>query len=229
MNFRESPMFAQFRFAIEKIFDRLNISSDVQDERIDKIVQFDSYPNYPGKEFLQDLYTAIKEYRQINISYKRFGSAKSNKRIIHPYLLKEYKHRWYLVAYVDAKRALSTYALDRIQSLNVLDDDFIVDSSFNPLQFFKYSFGITQVDCDFFKVLLKFSSAQKGYLITQPLHASQKVVAEDNDSLTIELEVYITYELVERILSYGEDVAVIQPKELKDIVFKRLLKAVKQY
>ena len=76
---------------------------------------------------------------------------------------------------------------------------------------------------------MKFSSAQKGYLTTQPLHASQKVVTEDNDSFTIELEVYLTYELIERVLGYGEDVVVLQPKELKDIVYKRLLKAVQQY
>ena len=229
MNFRESPMFAQFRFAIEKIFDRLNISSDAQDERIDQIVQFDSYPNYPGKEFLQDLYTSIKEYQQIELVYKRFNSDKANKRVVHPYLLKEYKHRWYLVAYVDAKKGLATYALDRIQSLNILEDDFIIDSNFKPLQFFKYSFGITQVENDFFKVLLKFSSAQKGYLMTQPLHSSQKLISEDKDSFTIGLEVYLTYELIETVLSYGEDVLVLQPEELKKIIHKRLLKAVKQY
>ena len=229
MNFRESPMFAQFRFAIEKIFDRLNISSDVQDERIDKIVQFDSYPNYPGKEFLQDLYAAIKGYSQVEIEYKRFNSDESYKRVVNPYLLKEYKHRWYLVGYVDLKKGLSTYALDRIHNLNLLEDNFIIDPGFDPLQFFKYSFGITQVDSDFFKVILRFSSAQKGYLTTQPLHTSQKLITEDKESFTVELKVYLTYELIERILSYGEDVVVVQQKELKDIVYKRLLKAVKQY
>ena len=111
----------------------------------------------------------------------------------------------------------------------ILEDNFIVDSNFKHLQFFKYSFGITQFDNDFFKVLLKFSSAQKGYLMTQPLHSSQKLITEDKDSFTIELEVYLTYELIESVLSYGEDVLVLQPEELKKIVHKRLLKAVKQY
>jgi predicted DNA-binding transcriptional regulator YafY len=41
--------------------------------------------------------------------------------------------------------------------------------------------------------------------------------------------VYITYELIERVLSYGEDVVVIEPEELKKTVYKRLLKALEQY
>ena len=229
MNFRESPMFAQFRFAIEKIFDRLNISSDVQDERIDKIVQFDSYPNYPGKEFLQNLYTAIKDYHQTEILYKRFDSNESKKITVHPYLLKEYKHRWYLIGYVQQKRGLATYALDRIKDLTLLESDFIVQPGFDPLEFFKYSFGITQVDKEFFKVILRFSSAQKGYLITQPLHKSQRFISEDEKGFVIGLEVYLTYELIERVLSYGEDVVVLEPKELREIVCNRLTKAIEQY
>jgi len=229
MNFRESPMFAQFRFAIEKIFDRLNISSDAQDERIDKIVQFDSYPNYPGKEFLQDLYTSIKEYKKVEIVYKKFNSDDKSTIQVHPYLLKEYKHRWYLISYVDDKKSLSTYALDRMLSLNILEDYFVIEKNFDPEQFFKYSFGITQSNENFYKVVLKFPFHQKGYLITQPLHASQKLIAEDKDSFTLELEVYLSYELIERVLSYGEDVVVIKPKELRATIQKRLLKAVRQY
>ncbi len=229
MNFRESPIFSQFRFAIEKIFDRLNISSDAQDERIDKIVQFDSYPNYPGKEFLQDLYIAIKQYQQIEIEYERFNSNNKSRRIVHPYLLKEYRHRWYLIGYVDSKKGLSTYALDRMVSLEVLEDSFVMESSFDPEQFFKYSFGITHSNEQFFNVVLKFPSHQKGYLTTQPLHSSQKIISEDNDGFTVELEVYLTYELIEKVLSYGEDVLVLKPNELRDVVHKRLLKAVQLY
>lgn len=229
MNFRESPIFAQFRFAIEKIFDRLNISSEVQDERLDKLVQFDSFPNYPGKEFLQPLYTAIRDYHQVELVYKRFNSNTESRRIIHPYLLKEYKHRWYLIGYVEEKCSLSTYALDRMLFVELKEEDFIIQSGFNPESFFKYSFGITHTDDKSFQVLLKFPSHQKGYLLTQPLHSSQKILKESKNSFYLELEVYITYELIERILGYGENVEVVQPFELKDMVKERLKRALGNY
>lgn len=229
MNFRESPMFAQFRFAIEKIFDRLNISSDVQDNRLDKLVQFDALPNYPGKEFLQPLYTAIKDYHQVELVYKRFNSNKESRRVIHPYLLKEYKHRWYLVGFVEDKDSLSTYALDRMVSVDLKEEDFIVQQNFNPEEFFKFSFGITQNNEKPYKVKLKFPSQQKGYLITQPLHASQVIKEQSDNTLIIELEVYLTYELVERILGYGEHVEVIAPLELKAEIIHRLKASLTNY
>lgn len=229
MNFRESPMFAQFRFAIEKIFDRLNISSDVQDNRLDKLVQFDALPNYPGKEFLQPLYTAIKDYHQVELVYKRFNSNKESRRVIHPYLLKEYKHRWYLVGFVEDKDSLSTYALDRMVSVDLKEEDFIVQQNFNPEEFFKFSFGITQNNEKPYKVKLKFPSQQKGYLITQPLHASQVIKEQSDNTLIIELEVYLTYELVERILGYGEHVEVIAPLELKTEIIHRLKASLTNY
>jgi predicted DNA-binding transcriptional regulator YafY len=229
MNFRESPMFAQFRFAIEKIFDRLNISSDVQDERIDKIVQFHSYPNYPGKEFLQPLYMAIKDYCQIELVYRRFNSKKESRRLIHPYLLKEYKHRWYLIGYVEEKDSLLTYALDRIINIKIKEEDFVIQSSFDPEQFFKYSFGITNNNQNYFEVILRFPFHQKGYLTTQPLHSSQKLISETKDSFIVVMEVYLTYELIEKVLSYGDDVIIIEPKELREIVVEKLLNAVNQY
>ena len=229
MNFRESPMFAQFRFAIEKIFDRLNISSDVQDNRLDKLVQFDALPNYPGKEFLQPLYTAIKDYHQVELVYKRFNSNKESRRVIHPYLLKEYKHRWYLVGFVEDKDSLSTYALDRMVSVDLKEEDFIVQHNFNPEEFFKFSFGITQNNEKPYKVKLKFPSQQKGYLTTQPLHASQVIKEQSDNTLIIELEVYLTYELVERILGYGEHVEVIAPLELKAEIIHRLKASLTNY
>jgi predicted DNA-binding transcriptional regulator YafY len=229
MNFRESPMFAQFRFAIEKIFDRLNISSNVQDERLDKLVQFDSFPNHPGKEFLQPLYTAIKDYHQVELVYKRFNSNTESRRIIHPYLLKEYKHRWYLIGYVEEKSSLSTYALDRMLFVELKEEDFIIQSGFYPESFFKYSFGITQNDEKSFKVQLKFPSHQKGYLLTQPLHESQQILKESEKSFLLQLEVYITYELIERILGYGDNVTVIEPVVLKEKIAERLKLALANY
>jgi predicted DNA-binding transcriptional regulator YafY len=229
MNFRESPMFAQFRFAIEKIFDRLNISSNVQDERLDKLVQFDSFPNHPGKEFLQPLYTAIKDYHQVELVYKRFNSNEESRRVVHPYLLKEYKHRWYLIGYVEEKESLSTYALDRMVDVKLKEEDFIIQSSFDPESFFKYSFGITQNDEKSFKVQLKFPSHQKGYLLTQPLHESQQILKESEKSFLLQLEVYITYELIERILGYGDNVTVIEPVVLKEKIAERLKLALANY
>lgn len=229
MNFRESPLFAQFRFAIEKIFDRLNISNEVQDERLDKLVQFDSYPDFPGNDYLQPLYTAIKDYQKVKLFYQRFNSSKLSIRTFHPYLLKEYKYRWYVIGFSEEKQQVVTYALDRIEKVTPQEDDFVIQQGFDPDTFFKYSFGITQIDNEPQKVQLKFPSAQKGYLQTQALHSTQTITKETQTYFVLELDVLVTYELLEKIMSYGENVEVVAPSLLRETIVNRYKKALEKY
>lgn len=229
MSFRESPMFNQFRFAIEKIFDRLNIANDAQDDRLDKLVQFDQVPHYSGQQHLSGLYKAVKDYHQIVIRYKKFGQARGTERLVHPYLLKEYKHRWYLLGKDPKKERLVTFSLDRIEKLELLDADFVMDVHFNPELFFQHSFGITQIDSDPQNVVLEFPAHQKGYLTTQPLHSSQVITEINDDKLVVKLQVYITYELIERVLGYGSNVKVLAPEDLIVQIKNHYQKALQHY
>jgi len=229
MNFRESPLFVQFRFAIEKIFDRLNISSEVQDERLDNLVQFDSYPDFPGNDYLQPLYTAIKDYKKVEIHYQRFNSTELSVRVYHPYLLKEYKYRWYVIGYSEDRDRIVTYALDRISKIESIEEEFLIQSDFNADTFFKYSFGITQIDHAPQKIKLKFPSSQRGYIETQALHKTQEIIKETASYFILQLDVLVTYELLERIMSYGENVEVFAPESLKETIIKRYRSALSKY
>ena len=63
---------------------------------------------------------------------------------------------------------------------------------------------------------------QINYFITQPLHASQRIVERDEESVLFEIKVRINYELINEILSFGKDIKVLSPLSLvtkiKDIV-----------
>ncbi len=227
-NFRESPLFSQFKFAIEKIFDRLNISEEVQDDRINNLVQFDSYPDYPGKEFLADIYGAITNKTRIEITYQKFNSTEQTARVLNPYLLKEYQHRWYVIGYSDEKKKIITYALDRIKKIEVLDYQFEVVDAFNPDDFFKYSFGITESKTKPSNITLKFNLKQLGYLQTKTLHSSQKITLFD-DHFILKLQLVPSFEWYEKLLSYGSRVEVIAPPEVREKVQKLCSEALMAY
>ncbi len=227
-NFRESPLFSQFRFAIEKIFDRLNISEEVQDGRLDNFVQFDSYPEYPGNEHLAPIYESITDRKIIQISYQRFNSQEKSIRNFHPYLLKEFQYRWYVIGYSIDKGKIITYALDRIVNIESSDETFEIQSDFNADNFFKYSFGITESLENPSEIILKFDSNQKGYLETKPLHSSQVIVEKKNE-LTVTLTLVPSYELYEKILSYGDRVEVISPTSFRNEVVSKIKATLGKY
>ena len=227
-NFRESPLFAQFRFAIEKIFDRLNIATEVQDTRLENVVQFDAYPNYPGNEYLTEIYTAITEKKALEITYQKFNSAEKTNRIIQAYLLKEYRYRWYLIGFSEEKNKVITFALDRISNIQTLDKTFEINKNFNPDSFFKYSFGITQSESIPEEIVLHFDNEQIGYIETQALHSTQ-IITKFPKYFEVKLELVPSFEFYERILSYGNRVEVISPKSLRKKIKDKLKEALENY
>lgn len=216
-NFRESPLFSQFKFAIEKIFDRLNIADEVQDDRLENLVQFDSYPDYPGNEFLADIYDAITKKHSIQLAYQKFDSKEQTTRTLNPYLLKEYQYRWYVVGFSAEKNKIITYALDRIKTVSSLETDFDVIQGFNPEDFFKYSFGITESKTEPKNIVLKFNLDQLGYLQTKILHESQSI-KQFKDYFELSLKLVPSFELYEKLLSYGARVEVLSPSEVRNKV-----------
>ena len=91
-------------------------------------------------------------------------------------MLKEYNYRWYVIGYSEEKNQIVTYALDRIEKVVPQEEDFIIQAGFNPDTFFKYSFGITQVDNEPQVIKLKFPIAQEGYIKTQALHETPEIL-----------------------------------------------------
>ena len=95
----------------------------------------------------------------------------------------------------------------------------MVNNTFSPADFFKYSFGITQVhDAKAEQVDLLFTPYQSAYILSQPLHHSQQTIKNDENGLHVQLKVYLTQELIMCILSYAAQVKVLGPKNLLKLI-----------
>lgn len=214
--FKNTEIFSQFEFAIDKIIDRVNISSNVQDTAIEEYVQFETVERVGGSEFLEPLLTAIKNKNKVQFEHKGFSSEAAKTRRIHPYLLKEYRNRWYLVGKSELKEKVITFGLDRIRNLTILTDTYKKSNSFSPDRFFKYSIGITADHGSPSKIIIEVGGLLSKYILSQPLHMSQKYLGEKNNTHSFSYFLLPTYELKMQILGFGKEVKVIEPKELRD-------------
>ena len=214
--FKNTEIFSQFEFAIDKIIDRVNISSNVQDTAIEEYVQFETVERVGGSEFLEPLLTAIKNKNKVQFEHKGFSSEAAKTRRIHPYLLKEYRNRWYLVGKSELKEKVITFGLDRIRNLTILTDTYKKSNSFSPDRLFKYSIGITADHGSPSKIIIEVGGLLSKYILSQPLHMSQKYLGEKNNTHSFSYFLLPTYELKMQILGFGKEVKVIEPKELRD-------------
>lgn len=226
--FRDIPLFKQFDSAIEKIFDRMKISTANAESRDNEVIQFERIGDYKGSEYLQPLYKACTERNRVRLSYKKFKGEEAKHYQFEPYILKEYKSRWYVIGNDAESGKLKTFSLDRLESVIELDERFL-GAAFDASAFFQHSLGITVTDDSPEKIELEFTSDYAPYVLTQPLHSSQKILRSENDSLLISLELIVTFEVINTILSFGQHVKVLKPAHLKQKVKKTLSECLNSY
>ena len=132
-----------------------------------------------------------------------------------PYLLKEYRNRWYLIAWNNDRSDYRTYGLDRMESLEDQDETFAVRSDFDADHFFKHSFVISKSTDAPQDVRVRCNQLEYEYLSAQPVHPSQQLVRIDEDVYELQLHVLVTFELVHFLLGLGAAVEVIAPESLR--------------
>jgi predicted DNA-binding transcriptional regulator YafY len=87
---------------------------------------------------------AILNRRVIDLEYQSFRSEKPSHHILHPYYLKEYRNRWYLLAYHDHFREVWVYGLDRVKGLGVVHGKKFIETDFDIGDYFLHHVGITR-------------------------------------------------------------------------------------
>lgn len=193
-------------------------------------IQFEDNKQLKGIDHLNGLYQAILHQKPLLIEYKSFKSTEAKKDIYHPYLLKEYRNRWFLICRNNKGKFLITLALDRIEAFYELDSKlFKPYEGINFDTYFNECIGVTRSEKDRpQKIILKFNIRNAPYVLTKPLHHTQQVINEDGNGLIVRIDVIPNFELEREILGFGENIEVLGPRNLKKAINRRILKMEKQ-
>ena len=216
------------KVVINKIEALQNISIASNAEDISEYIQVEIPSDSKGLENVTELYNAIKNRQTIDFSYNRFKGSKAH--TVDPYLIKEYKNRWYLTGFYHQENRFATFALEGIEELENKNIDFKIKTNFSRTDYFNHAFGITVIN-DYLpeKVILKFNYKQGLYIKSQPIHGTQQIIKDTKNELIISITVIPTYELTSQILSYGSDVEVIEPTILRENIKSILTENLENY
>lgn len=196
------------------------------------IIQFDVRYNYEGNRYLKNLYDSIINENVIAFDYLPFGAQNSLRIVFHPYLLKEYNNRWYIIGWNEQASAIHSYGLERINSKIkiVADVNYYIYPDFDADNYYKNIIGISLYkDNPIEDVILSFAVERANYIETNPLHMSQKLIKSTISSKIFSYKLMLNKELESTILAYGEDVEVLKPIELRAKIIGKLEKSLKKY
>jgi predicted DNA-binding transcriptional regulator YafY len=187
-------------------------------------IHFENNKQLKGLHFIGPLYKAVTSKIPLLIEYKSFKAAMSSKAVYFPYLLKEYRNRWFLLVKPQKGSTLLTLALDRIVDFQEMaPKNFVEYSGVDFERYFSDTIGVTKSESDRAqKVILWIQKKHAPYVLTKPLHPSQHLLKEDETGIMIRLDVVLNFELEREVLGFGEGVKVISPRLLQVRIKRRI-------
>ncbi|MBK8626358.1 MAG: WYL domain-containing protein [Saprospiraceae bacterium] len=224
--FKGMPQFEWINEMIPKLKEGITI-----EENNTHIMDFDSNQYLRGIENIGILYDAIFYKKILKFQYQPFENESADEIILHPYFLKQYNNRWFLFGYNPENEKYDwNLAIDRIQSIKEIRGKYLDNTMINWNEYFDDIIGVTKPDKgDIEKITLHVYGRTGHYILTKPLHGSQKDKWLDKETLELRLELIINYEFERLILSYGESVKVIAPIKFINQIKDRINKSNEMY
>lgn len=188
----------------------LNECADLRDR-----ILFETIPS--AKSFLEDIINIMRDGNAMNLTYQSFRNPVPYTFVAHPYCLKMFKQRWYLLAKTPKYGWPTIYALDRIVDVEELDIKAEIPQGFNAKEYFSQFYGVITGDGNVPQIIkIKVAADQAYYFRSLPLHHSQEEMVNSDKYSIFRYYVVPTPDFVQEILSHGESVQVLEPLELRD-------------
>ncbi len=216
--YKEVPVFNNFKNAIERINTRFSLDLDGNDKLIEEVVQFEKPVLQNGMDLIDLIYSAIKNKQGLQFNYNNIYKGKFSATSLIPYLIKEHRNRWYVIGWSLEKEKYLTYALDRMTEVAVLNNVYKKRSDFNAASFFQHSTGIMESNTKPEEVLLTIKKPISDLVLLEPLHATQKIINEGTDRVQITLKVLVNEEFIFKILGMGAFCIVEKPASLRKTI-----------
>ena len=198
------------------LFNSFAISNTIEAGRNmkDRIL-FEEIPG--GAEYAQVVVDAMQQNRVLLVDYKPFQGEKFE-LYLQPYAMRIYNQRWYVVGRFKESGKIRNIALDRILHMEITDEVFSLPEEFDASDYYAHTVGIfVNEELKPQRVVLRTYGVSTEYMRSVPLHHSQREIATNgNESSDFEYYLNLTPELTGKLLSKGDWVEVIEPKELRE-------------
>ncbi|MFB9056537.1 helix-turn-helix transcriptional regulator [Mariniflexile ostreae] len=211
--FENHPKYNRLSEALIKFQDEEEQENDAK-----KILFYDHNEEYKGIKFLKPLYLAIKKKQVLEITFKGFKDEFPKVFEFHPHILKQYNRRWFVYG-LNTTMNISEWSIpldERLVEFDEIEDVEYIGSNIDWDSFFRTMVGVRRNNPSIEKVVLKFYNQREQYFKTKPFIPDFEEFFEDDKQDQVWFETIINPELVQQLLSFGQDIEVLEPEKLKE-------------
>jgi len=195
------------------------------------VIDFEKNNNLKGLEWIEVIRKAIVAKRTLCVTYQSFKAREASTFCFSGYLLKEYRNRWFVLGQSHQRHApLLTLALDRIQTIEEHAEAYRENTQLDLATYYNDVLGVTkspnQRTCE---VVFWIDKDNAPYVITKPLHHTQKLLSEDESGKIFSIQVILNFELERELLGFGAKMRVLSPRILVKQIKEQFWKALEGY
>ncbi len=177
---------------------------------------------------------AVLECRELRFEYRKIDSDLWEPRQLRPFHLAEFDGGWYVIGHDIERKARRTFALQRMKSLKVMKANFLRPADFNRTEHLGGSFGVWHTPGEKGKrhrIRLRFTGWAARMVWERRWHPSQETrwVGKGEEALEMILDLSSFEEIRRWILSWGPQVEVLSPTELRHEIIEALTTTKKLY
>jgi predicted DNA-binding transcriptional regulator YafY len=188
------------------------------------VIDFEKNELLTGIEWLDPLHKAIVNETPLLITYQSFKAREASDVLFYPYLLKEYRNRWFVLGMKQQGKEILTFALDRIAGITPkFKEPFVHHPQFHPQEYFSQIVGVTRNTGNRpVNVIFEANAHHAPYIKTKPIHHSQKIMLDEKGSTRFCIHVIPNFELERELIGFGEGVKVVSPASLVSRMKRRI-------
>ena len=187
--------------------------------------------NIPSsQDHLSTVLEAMKSNNMLHITFKAFTMKEPKRFLVEPYCVKMSAQRWYMLARNTEHKNLRLYSLDRIEAVEISNTCFVLPDDFNAKDYFAEFFGIVlDESVPLQTIILRADKYHQNYMRTLPLHPTQREIFACDDYADFELKLRPTYDFYMKLMSFGNMIKVLEPKNLQEEICKWLENTIEMY
>lgn len=187
--------------------------------------------NIPSsQDHLSTVLEAMKSNNMLHITFKAFTMKEPKRFLVEPYCVKMSAQRWYMLARNTEHKNLRLYSLDRIEAVEISNTRFVLPDDFNAKDYFAEFFGIVlDESVPLQTIILRADKYHQNYMRTLPLHPTQREIFACDDFADFELKLRPTYDFYMKLMSFGNMIKVLEPKNLQEEICKWLENTIEMY
>lgn len=188
-----------------------------------------SNPLLEKGEVYQTLLDASVDRRVVRIAYDCLTEFQEFETEVHPYHLMFQERSWYVIGHSVRHGEVRTFNVGRIGEAEPLDEAFEKPDDFSLKSHFRNAWRLIPDDGPDQVVHLRFSRLVARNVAEVIWHPTQRCEITEDGSLDFYATVSGLSEIMWWILGYGDQVEVLKPTRLRQMVGRRLAAAARRY